>query len=66
MIATVFRDADQGSTGAVWDDVLCDKDLGMNPSSAIVAPATSSATTDSGRIRLGGGWRLVPAKPAAR
>jgi hypothetical protein len=26
--------------------------------------ATSPATTDTGRIRLGGGWRLPAAKPS--
>jgi hypothetical protein len=39
------------------------RNLGMNSSSAIINPP---ATTDTGRIRLGGGWRLLPATPAAR
>jgi hypothetical protein len=38
----------------------------MNLPSATIAPPSPPATTDTGRIRLGGGWRLVPAKPAAR
>jgi hypothetical protein len=43
-----------------------DKDLSMNPSPSIVSPVVPSATVDTGRIRLGGGWRLPTAAPAAR
>jgi hypothetical protein len=63
---SAWRVQSRGRTATARDDVLSDKDLGMNLSPAIVAPATPPATTDTGRIRLGGGWRLLPATPATR
>jgi hypothetical protein len=51
-------------------DAKPEKDLEMNSSSTIVLPTSVPATTDTGRIRLGGGWRLplprlLPADGAA-
>jgi hypothetical protein len=34
----------------------------MKSSIAIILPVTPSATTDTGRIRFGAGWRLPPAR----
>jgi hypothetical protein len=34
----------------------------MKPSTAINLPVAPSATTDTGRIRLGAGYRLPPAR----
>jgi hypothetical protein len=58
--------AAQGRTAAVRDDAFLTRIIDMNFHSATVATPSPPATTDTGRIRLGGGWRLVPAKPAAR
>lgn len=34
----------------------------MQPSTAVTQPVTPSATADTGRIRLGAGFRLPPAR----
>lgn len=35
----------------------------MNPSPSTVTPVSTPVTTDTGRIRLGAGFRLPAAKP---